>query len=116
MEDAECLISLHLGRLDQGEFGRRTGLISKCLNVRVSIVRTLRKVFFFPTFDERYKKTEKLSNYQHLDDEIMWQIAGKLKTKQSQVQIPRNFNGTLGVESSIGKQFKVTGSTEKKPW
>lgn len=49
-----------------------------------------------------------MSNYQRLNDVIMWQITKRLETGQFQIQISRKFNVAL----SVVKQFKYTGYIE----
>ncbi|GBO12557.1 hypothetical protein AVEN_206075-1 [Araneus ventricosus] len=56
-----------------------------------------------------------MSNHQCLDDGMRWRIVGRLEAGQSQILICRKFNLTPSVVCNLWKQFKDTGSIERKP-
>lgn len=56
----------------------------------------------------------KLCNIKRLLHVMRWQISKRLETEQSQVLISKYFEVTLSVVSNLQKQFKDTGSTERK--
>ncbi|GFY07271.1 transposable element Tcb2 transposase [Trichonephila clavipes] len=56
-----------------------------------------------------------MSNHQHLDNEMRWQIVGRLEAGQCQVKISKEFSLTPSVVCNLWKQFQDAGYIERKP-